>query len=356
MRTRDHHRTRGRQGVIIGLALFVAVELALRLAEPLLPEPSMWPNNEMAFKVDQIDDLVSAGIRVDTVFAGSSVAAEGFDPVAFNEVGPHLAYNAALGAASARSLERWLLDVVVPRLDPEVVVVGLVSRDLNDGGISQREFYERVASSHGLMTVGAAANPMEAFESWLVQHVSLFRLRPLVRDPAQLAAAIRGEANMGDDPKPGPFGSDPEDPGSGSYDNSEVFREFWRGRQLNGYSIGADETEALERLVAELAERGVSVVLVHMPVTEDYVSLLPDPDRDPREFRDLLIRVAEEQGAVFVDADPLFERDDFRDPAHLDPRAAAELARALAADFDTLIRRGSDLQTLSTNSAREPTS
>lgn len=317
---------RARLAALLALILVVAFELALRATEDQLPPIEQWPTSQVSAKVDQMEQLVSDGEKIDVVFVGSSVVEEGIDPVTFNTVANRTAYNAALGAASMRSLERFIVDVVLPLTQPDTVVVGVTPRDLNDGGISQSDFFDRLSGSPGMLMARTPQNPLEWVENWLFRHLAIFRLRPLLRDPGRLFAAASGTDDQPelDSPEPGPFGSDRTYAGE-PYDNSAAWGQPWVARQVNNFSMGGTELESLRRLLSEMREEGVRVVVVNMPVSNDFADYLPDPSRDMATFDRLLETAAREYDATYLDAQDLFAVEDFRDPAHLKPDAAAEL-------------------------------
>jgi hypothetical protein len=324
---------RARTAGLIALVLIGLFELSLRLVEPELPPLEMWPTTEVAAKVEQIESLIEGGEKMDVVFLGSSVVAEGIDPVAFNAAASKTAYNAALGAASMRSSEAWIGDVVSPLTGAKTVVVGVTVRDLNDNGISQTEFYDRLSTSPGLLTTRTPNNPLEHVEGWLVAHSAIFRLRPLLRDPRLLFQQVLGPPPADASPEDtvvGPYGSDTSYEGE-SYDASDKWRIPWEARQMNDFAIGGMEAEALQRLIRKLTNTGSDVILINMPVTDDFYATLPDPERNRVDHERILRDVAEDTGAIYLDLDERFSLEDFRDPAHLKPAAAAELAEMLAA-------------------------
>ena len=315
---------------LLALIFIVAFELALRAAEDQLPPIERWPTSQISAKMDQMEQLLSDGEQIDVVFVGSSVVEEGIDPVTFNSVSNRTAYNAALGAASMRSLEGFVTEVVVPLTQPDTIVIGVTARDLNDRGISQADFFDRLSGSHGMLMARTPQNPLEWVENWLFRHLAIFRLRPLLRDPARLFAAASGTDDQPelDSPEPGPFGSDRTYEGE-PYDNSAAWGQPWVARQVNNFSMGGTELESLRRLLSEMREEGVRVVVVNMPVSDDFADYLPDPSRDMATFDRLLETTAREYDATYLDAQDLFSVEDFRDPAHLKPDAAAELTALL---------------------------
>jgi hypothetical protein len=321
-------------GALIAVAVLASAELAAQAAESSLPQPDSWPSPETAAKVDQMQEIVEETEPITTVFLGSSVVAEGVDPGTFSAVSNTTAYNAALSAASPRSLAVWAEDLVIPLTQPRVAILGLISRDLNENGISQIEFFERVTSAPAMIDLGKPDNPMEVAEKWLLDHFALFRLRPLLRDPGMLMIRLLGDdPPTDDDVIVGPLGADTSS-GDQPYSDLARWRAAWTSRHLNDFSIGDTETEALRSLLQSLESAGTEVWLVNMPVTEDYLATVPDGRRRQSEFSDLLQNVAAELDISFIDVSEAYEKSRFRDPAHLTSEAARDLAALLAAQVD----------------------
>lgn len=106
-------------GMLVALGLGEGV---LRLSEPIIPPPSVWPTPETQIKQGQLSHLDS----IDVVFLGSSITEAAVDPVALSEEsGSGLVYNAALPFSTPFSNEVWLDDVVLRSSKPSLVVIGL---------------------------------------------------------------------------------------------------------------------------------------------------------------------------------------------------------------------------------------
>ena len=320
--------------VAAAAAVLLILEVGMRAAETRADPPSTWPSSEMAAKYAQLGDLVANNKEPDVIFVGSSAVFEGVDPAAYSAAsgGDITAYNAALGAASMVSIERWTIDIVLNLVQPETVVIGTISRDINDNGIGQMAFFERLIASpdYAAAAGGNASNPADSITEWLNDHSALVRMRPHLRRPVTFARDI---ARGGALPPAtlGAHGAEPESEYEFEYVVDEDWRSFWTERQLYNYSVGGRESAALRRLVDELVDRNIQVVLVSMPVTDDYLELLPDAVADQAEFEELLAELASRPGIIYVDGRSIATSNElFRDPAHLNPVGARRLAEALA--------------------------
>lgn len=316
---------RWRTIALIALVTVLTGEVAARVVEPLLETPLRWPTAQIAEKADQIRQLADEGASIDVVFLGSSVVALGIDPVEFNKADGWVAYNAGLNGAAVSGLERWAFDVVLPQLQPTVVVIGLTTRDLNDHGRLAAEFRQTMDIADGWRDF-EERNAFEQLVDTVRDSSALVRIRPLLRAPATTARRV-GRGNGDPGLAAGPFGSE-GDPSNIPYD-AEAWTSLWSIDHLNDYSMGGEELAALDNLVARLKGGGFDVVLAEMPVLPDYVSVQPGGAEALTEFRQAVQEIARNHDVEFVSLDGGFGPSDFRDPAHLNQEASGELAVSL---------------------------
>ena len=326
-------RSKSRRWAVIAGVIVVCVvvaEVTARTLEPLLPAADRWPTDQTAAKADQIARLAADGSPIDVVFLGSSVVVQGVDPVAFNDAPADLtSYNAALDGASMRSVEAWSRDVVFPSLDPRAVVIGLTTRDLNDRGVSQQEFYRSLTASSGFRD-----HKPKSGADWLFGQIAnrsaLLRIRPFLRQPGTMLQGVLGkdsEAAL----LPGPFGAAPIDDHAFAYDSSESWRNFWRTRHFNDFTMGGHELSALQALIQLALEQERLVFLVEMPFHDDYLSVQPNGRTEVERLHDLLATLNYGAGVELIALADSYGPEVFRDPAHLNPTGAAALAAELAA-------------------------
>jgi hypothetical protein len=112
--------------VLAGVLCAVLVaEGGIRLLEPALPSASSWPTVETDVKSRQLDELSA---DVDILFLGTSLTEAGVDPaILMGLTGADLVYNAALPFATPLSNQVWLDEVVLERVVPSVVVIGIAA-------------------------------------------------------------------------------------------------------------------------------------------------------------------------------------------------------------------------------------
>ena len=332
-KTRMKSHRRWVKSVAVAAAVLVILDVGMRVADARTGPPSTWPSSAMEAKYEQLRDLAAHNREPDVVFVGSSAVFEGIDAAAYSAAagGDVTAYNAALGGASMISIERWTIDIVVNLAEPQTVVIGVIGRDINDNGIGQQAYFERLIASQDYAAArrGNASNPADSIAGWLNDHWALWRMRPYLRQPITFARDVfRG--GVAQPPTVGAQGAELESLYQFEYLFDEDWRAFWTKRQLHDYSVGGREAAALRSLVDQLIDRNIQVVLVSMPVTDDYVDLLPDP-ANQAEFEELLTELAPRPGLIYIDGRSIAASTDlFRDPAHLNPTGARRLAEALA--------------------------
>lgn len=336
-------------------AILVAVELASRMIAPSLPvDPGKWPRIEIASKLEQIRELANNDKKIEVLFAGSSMMAGGIDPVAFTEASGKTSYNAAFAGPSMRTITPWVLDVVEPLLRPDVVVLGIQSRELSDNGPKNQVMYEKFVKSPGYkQTKGTVASRLEGD----LEQLSYFlRYRRALREPSRLFATDEAsqkalaEADLRQ--VIGPRGMRMEEP-SDYKRPAKLIRGLYE-KTLIDFAVGGSEYEALQALAAGLEDEGVELVLLNMPVTEDYWGAHGDPEGDRAAYHDLMDTFVAEMGVTLIDAEDGFPSSEpFRDPVHLDIEGRQAMAVALADAWDQ-ITGGPGAFALSCDGSAEP--
>lgn len=319
---------RRRLALVVGTLLVVVAgaELAARALSPYLPEPLLWGDETTQVKVAQMDALGCA----DVVVLGSSTARDGLVPAVLEDELGVRAYNAALDAATPALLDRWLREEVDPRLEPRTVVVGLTSADLNDNS----EAGDAAVRSYDRSIMGRD-DPVGRLGALAAEHSALVRHRAQLRQPDELWAALgrlrRGERTEGLD-----AAALIDADGAGRsrrelvYDGSSVAATFAAEQLLNDYAVGGAQLQSLRGLVERLQRDGVEVVIVLLPVTDDYLDLHPHPD-DVARF----VEALEGLDTRVVDLhDTGYDEALFADTHHLNGRGSERLTREVAHHLD----------------------
>ncbi len=323
--------------VVLGVVVVVVVlaEVGVRALSPYLPEPALWTDDTTAVKVAQLDALADGPGCVDLVFAGNSMTRDGLVPTTFTAADPEArsAYNAALDAATPALLDRWVLEEVDARVDPDGVVLGLSSFDLNDEaqiGQSALAAYDQAPLTRD--------DVFGRLQAPLIEHLDLFRYRNSLRDPQEVWHAFGRWRDGEREPRLDASGIDgllgAEGEGLSRRDlhdqPSPVTDRFARTELLNDFHLGGDQTDATRDLLDGLADRGVDTAVVVMPVTDDYIQLHPGGRAQFQEFLDLAEELATDAGATFVDLHDFGPGDAwFADTHHLNEEGATQLSEAL---------------------------
>ena len=306
--------------VFVVLAL---AEVGARAFSPYLPEALLWSDNSTQVKVAQMERLARREGCVDIAFVGNSMTRDAVDPRTYTASDPQhrSAYNAALDAATPALLERWTLEQVEPRLDPATVVLGLSSFDLNDNA--------RIAASALDSYTTATLSRDDLFgrlQAPFVEHSALFEYRNELRDPSQLWAGIQAAADgerqerLSADGIEGIIGPDGEGLSRRElrYTGAVSIQRFDRTELLNDFRMGGAQLTAAEDLIEGLQDRGVEVVLLLRPVTEDYIAQHPAQGADFQRYLVTARRLAESTGATLVEAQGWAAGDEqFADTHHL---------------------------------------
>lgn len=311
-------RRPARLAVIVIVAVLLFGEAGARILEPRLPALDSWGSSNLDDKIEAVLDLQGTGL--DVVFLGSSAVNRGFDANLFTDLTGATAFNAGVDASSPRLMEVLLEEVVLPTLDPDVVVIGLTSRAFNDNALTQQEILDRYLNSVGRAEFRDTTSIKQRLESVADQVSAFVRLRPLLRQPKQLIDAIRGKSITPPETTDPPYTIDPN------------WAQQMANRALADYQIGDLEMGALGRVVDALQADGVLVVLVDLPVVEDdWADLHPHGVADINAFHAALAAFASGRNIDLIDTrEESWPIDQFRDPVHLNLVGQERLTRMVA--------------------------
>ena len=317
------------------IALLLAAELAVRWLSPSLLEPTLWMSKIVQTKVHQMDEIRAREGSVDLVFAGSSTMMFASNPsvvAGANDVSS-AGYNAAIYGGIPRLTELWLLDQVLPRIDPEVVVLGLNTFDLY--GFSRQHELEAQYLGAPMTMPGVAG----AFRRILLS-TSLFKFRTALRHPDQLASDVRDRlSDAAQDRTVAGVGARGEstlvfeDPEAVERDFRDILMRHFR----DGFVADREQFHALERVLKVLNSREVEVVVVSMPTTASFTEIHPQGVRDVRAFKSSLREMVHAHGAVYLDPPAHLRRAElFFDSAHMNRDGAEKFSEWLGGELASL--------------------
>lgn len=313
--------------LVVMLAVCGALEVGVRVIDDRLPEPLVWPSFEAQRKVDQMDQR--AGQPVDVVFLGTSMMNAGVIPSLFvSTAGADIsAYNASLSSGRPELMEFWSLHVVVPRLHPRLVVIGVTSGDINDNVSSDRAFLDAFSDSPGGLAALDRESALDRTDDWLRGHVALWRHRNELRDPSAVWDAVRGNTAAVD-----PVAASIDAEGHVTYRGDATFTPRPTEQGIAGvgnWTLGTEQPNALRRLIAGLQASGARVVLVQLPITEDFIDRHPRKGADYAQAKLAIADLARGANVDLLDLDGIRDHADFADEIHLNRKGATKFTVAL---------------------------
>lgn len=319
----------GRRGLVVSMLVVVALvagaELTVRAAASRLPEPLVWNDHEVQNKVARMTSLGGAPVA----FVGSSSMNAAADPQLADRLVGAKTFNAALNGADMRSMEFWVTRVVLPKLRPQVVVLGTTSLELNDNGITQADFFRRFRRSEGARRLLGTLGPRARVEAWAEDHSYLARYRTELRRPGTI---VRGneQAERGRVGPRGVLAAIPEFHRR-PYAIPPEFKRRTESESYHDYAVGGAQLQALDRLAETLESRGVALVVVKLPVTRELLPMHPGGRADYGRYERTLERFVEERDIELVDASAhIGDESDFVDPIHLNDNGMRSFTRLVA--------------------------
>ncbi len=318
----------GRRWVIrfglAALAMVVLGEIGARVALSRSDAPVLrWHDFSAQLKVEQMDERGD----IDLVVIGTSMAQQDIVPgilaeALADDAGPSPAiYNASLNGGVPVVMEPWLLDQVVPRLDPEVVVWGLSALDvsLEYGDATLEAYDDALQTKTGLLAEVDRA---------VSRFSDLVAARAVLRNPDQILGSGRdenrrslaeAEAEVGPDGERRDFAS-----------ATGIGRAQEMARRITPFQLDRDDLAAIARTVDALRRRGIEVVFVELPVPDRFLELYPGGPPQHQLVTDTIVALGDALDVEVIA--PVGPTDDasFVDFTHLDAEPAAAFTRSLA--------------------------
>ena len=313
-------RGRGLTPLLVAFAFLVLADVVVRTGVPRAASFNAWNDWQATNKVEAIDALARRG-GSSVVLMGSSMMDYAVDPAALsNALGlKRPAFNASLNGAEAHLIHFWLLNVVVPRLRPQVVVIGVSSRELNDLGIGTRDAFEAVRHSYGGRAVANDLSPTERVLEIGERLSGLVRYRSILRKPTRL------------------FDAEPLEDGLGvSILGAPTHRRRLDAFKalppiVGGFATGGSSMRALEGLIERLISSNIRPVLVEMPIAPDGYARHPKGIADYRRFQQTISLVVTSTGVTFEDMlTPFPSIEWFGDSVHLNKGGRERFTKLLA--------------------------
>ncbi len=186
------HRALTTLAVVVVLVL--GAELFVRWIEPQLPIVRAGDDAEMIIKARRITEMGAHDPQVDVVFFGTSMMDSAVDPEAFLDGSTRFdsVYNAGVVGAPTRTQVRWASEVVLPALDPDVIVLGIHPIDLLVNDVLNLNIQPQQAD---VVFAGVLretkSGPIGAVERYANDHSVLVQQRGNLRRPELVLEATR---------------------------------------------------------------------------------------------------------------------------------------------------------------------
>ena len=184
---------RGLPAWTVPIAVIIALlagEMFARTVGPHLPVIA-GTDQESVLKADQL--AARTGQRTDLVFVGASETAAGLEPTVVDAASHRFdgAYNAALRGASPATDDAWVRRVVLRRLRPKVVVVGLLPTSLAVLAGAGGQFEAQSDSSYAAAFDRIDPTGVARLEKPAAKRSALIRYRSSLRQPTALIDGLK---------------------------------------------------------------------------------------------------------------------------------------------------------------------
>lgn len=268
---------------VAALVMIALVNLACVLlrVEERLPTP-YFPRHEISKKYMTFREYErNGGGRADVLFIGSSIADMGFDALAFEETlrekgVEHSAFNFGINGAGPWVFRNLIEHVVVPDTDVRYIVYGISMVELNSTSPYFREDQELFMDSFFLEGERDAFPPRGILKRGLFEHFGLLRIRDTLwpslyteEEDTWLKLSMRGELF--------------KYPYKGQQRIDDINRNWYYARRrplvkrrverlsslLGDYDPKGYNREHLIGLIELCREKGLTLLLVNMPVIQD---------------------------------------------------------------------------------------
>jgi len=330
----DRVRSPWARKVLAVVAVLLAANLVLAVVGPDLPEPVTYPTREIQLTVENLDRMTAAGCA-DVLVTGNSVAAEALSAQGLADAwGQDQGVVSVLPGSIASVDVDWMNRITLPRARPGTLVyvaspLMFVPEDLAaDYGLG---IYTRAVATRG----GWAGD----LHRWAVDHLPLARYRLVLSDSEAMVRGAQGELPATYQEVVEAAGWQLEADGhirsTGTWNGSEDFlTAIEDATTLVGdrWRIDPAQGELLADHFRALAERGIQVVVVVPPVTDDLEAAFPGGAAGFQDYLDAATTVGDGTGALTVDLSREDYGDElFRDTHHLNQQGSERLTGEVAA-------------------------
>ncbi len=314
--------------VVVASLVLVGAEATLQVFGDRLGEPQFWYAPDAQQLVEDMERLEAAGITSDVVFTGSSMVQFGIrSSIVEADLGSvDAAHNAGIPKGYTTVTRRWLLEEVMPRLQPDRVVWGLSSIDFNGGRPTPAIIEYEAARAGALGFFGWVDRGL-----WSVSAIA--RYRDILREPSFLfdlgadQSVRESEIELDDLMEPVVWPNVSQTPRAFAALRSSLLADFQIGDRH-----AADFRATVEALLAD----GVEVVVVLLPVSAPYVDAHPDGAAGFALFTEWLEGEVASLGVPLFDYSRAIPEEEFLDYNHVSPDGATQLTEMIVSDLESI--------------------
>ena len=182
------------RALVVVLVMVLLAEGSMRALEDHLPRNFAGDQIEVELKYDQLRALAAADDEqpVDILFLGNSTMDAALNPAVFAEASQKYdkPYNAALLGQPLPSVRRWAEQFVMPRVSPNVVVLGVTPLDLPDTdlfGVTKTAVEAAFDNTFDRLD----PTPLQNLDRRVSSASALVRQRSAFRSPIELWRAVQ---------------------------------------------------------------------------------------------------------------------------------------------------------------------
>ncbi len=298
----------------------LAAEGTARLVEPRLEPVGRWPRADYARHDTGLEPRAA---DLDLLVLGSSVVGRAISPDRLRDLGgPALGYNYWLAGPPMRSVDLLATDVLLRRVTPSVVLLGLTMREFTDGPVA-RNHVDSLRHSPGFLAASGRLGWIDRLDDGLQRASVLARHRTDFRDPMRLARNIAAAPLVPERLGPDGYLLDRANDRLADEPAAHVAQEE---AVMAGYEVSRADVDALRHLLGVIGERGIPVLVVNLPVTGRFIAMADDAMADYDNYLGQVRAAAMESGAGWLDTmDRPWPDHLFGDVNHLNDNGAARL-------------------------------
>jgi hypothetical protein len=325
-----------RKALAVAVVL-AAANLVLAVVGPALPDPVTYPTREIQLAVERLDQRTAGGCT-DVFVTGNSVAAEALSAQRLADAWGRRSGAVSVLPGSIASVDvDWMNSVTLPRARPGTLVYVASPLMFVPEDIAQR--YGLSIYQRAVVTRGGWAGDLHR---WAVDHLPLAKYRLVLADPEALVNGLRGELPTSYDEVVAAAGWTIEPDGhirsTGTWAGDEAFLDAIGDAEAivgGEWRLDDHQRDALRAQFLRLEERGMRVVVVIPPVTDDLEAAFPGGEQGFQDYVAEARSVGEGTETTTVDlSGEGYDDTMFRDTHHLNQqgsdRLTAEVADALA--------------------------